>query len=591
MKYRLNMQYVVTAPVLVLLMVVLGFYLSSCDDLLNPEVVTSLTEEDVIRSYGNTQSTLNAIYTYLPNGFFYVGDAMMACASDEAEFTVESASIQKFNTGAWNSIDNPDNAWRTNYSGIYASNLFLSKVDSVRMDYLKYNPSSVSQEQYQTNLRNMHRWKYEARFLRAFFYSELVKRYGGVPLIGKPIGLNDNYRDIPRSPLSECIQFIADECDSAALVLPLAYSDDGDYGRVTKGTALALKSRVLLYAASDLFNDPSWAGSVDEETLGLISMTDNKTREERWKLAAEAAADVIKLGVHKLHSTTNGGYKALFRTYNSEEIILARRFGSDNYFEKVNYPIGYDLGNSGATPTGNLVDDYEVLVGARAFIFDWSDPDHKASPYANRDPRLGYSVLTNDASFKGDSIEAWTGGKDGKDVAKSSKTGYYLNKYIDPDLDLLQGYNSVHTWIVIRYAEILLNYAEAVNELTGPGGTITGVSLNARNAVRDVRVRAGMPPPSSSVSKVDLQQIIRRERRVEFAFEDHRLWDVRRWMIAPETLGTPITGVEVKRIGDDQYEYNPIVLENRVFENKMYLYPIPQKELEIAQSWKQNPGW
>ena len=328
-------------------------FISACSDNLDPEVFPGLTEEQVFKSYENTMARVNALYTYLPNGLAYskYGDnnAMMASACDEAEHTLETNAIQKFNTGAWNAIDNPDNAWTNNFNGIYAANLFLANSDNVNLDYLKYDQSK--QDQYETYLKNLHLAKYQARFLRAFFYFELIKRYGGVPILKKPLSLGTDFTSIKRNTLSECVKFIVDECDAVALELPVKYEQDNDLGRATKGAALALKSRVLLYAASDLFNDPSWAGGYSHPEL--ISMTDDKTREERWQAAAEAADAVIRLSGSGYSLLKD--YPNIFKApdvYNSSEIILVRRLAASNGFEKNNYPIGYDLGNSGTAPTG-----------------------------------------------------------------------------------------------------------------------------------------------------------------------------------------------------------------------------------------------
>ncbi|MCD7974029.1 MAG: RagB/SusD family nutrient uptake outer membrane protein [Candidatus Azobacteroides sp.] len=582
----------------ILLITGIGVF-SSCDDELDPEtgLPGAQPEDEVIYNYNNTQQILNGLYTYLPNGLFYIGgEAMLAGASDEAEFTIETNDIQKFNTGAWNAINNPDPAWKNNFAGIYAVNLFLQKADSVDLDYLKDDPSSSSQEAYEQYMENINRWKYEARGLRAFFYSELVKRYGGVPIITEPLGLTSDFAEIKRNTLAECVQFIADECDSVANVLPVKYGEDGDLGRITKGTALAIKSRILLYAASDLFNDPTWSqGYAYPE---YISMTDNKSRQERWVEAAEAADAVLGLGVYNFNPDSLGGLGGLFRTYLSPEIILARRGGVSNDFERINYPIGYDGGRSGLTPLGNLVDAFERLQGTNAVPFDWNNPEHAADPYASRDPRLAAYVLTNNVLFNGGRseteegprpVEIWEGGLDGKGVPRATRTGYYLHKYIDPNLDLLKNQSSVHTWIIIRYSEIMLNYAEAVNEAYGANGKLPGADMTPRQILVEIRTRVPMPT-ARSTSQDELREMIRHERQVELAFEDHRLWDVRRWMIAPETLGVPARGVEIKKLGEDEFAYHPVEVESRVWHDKMYFYPIPQKEIQITQ-WPQNPLW
>ena len=563
-------------------------FLTACDDLLDPEVVVGTTTEQIIRSYNNTRSTATAIYSFLPDGFSYIDGTLLAGASDEAEHTLETNLVQKFNAGSWNAVDNPDNAWSTNFKGIYNANLTLSNIDSVRMEYLRLDPSFTSQELYKINMENMGRWKYEIRFLRAFFYFELVKRYGGVPIITEPLGLNDDFTLFPRRSLSDCIQFIVEECDSTAKALPLISTDE-DLGRATKGAALALKSRVLLYAASDLYNDPSWAGGYEHPEL--ISMTDEKTREERWIEAALAAKDVIDLASYSM----SGGYENLFRSYNNQELILTRRYGESGSFERANYPIGYDGGNSGITPLGNLVDAYEVLKRGVAMPFDWNNEEHSANPYIDRDPRLAATVLTNNTMFKGGAadprpVEIWAGGRDGKGAPRATKTGYYMNKWIDPNLDLVRGQSSVHSWVLIRYAEILLNYAEAVTFGYGYNGRVPGSSITTPAfALTTIRRRVGMPLVFAQ-SKEQIIEAIKHERRIELAFEDHRLWDLRRWMDAPEALSAPARGVEITKVDDDTFSYKNIELEKRVWDNKMYFYPIPQKEVEIAK-WPQNPLW
>jgi len=585
--------------------------LLSCDKLISPEVGQSgvLTANDVMHDYGNMQSALNGIYPYLPDGFFYIAGAnggaaaMLACASDEAEFTDESNAVQKFNTGAWNDTDNPDPAWQNNYAGIYAANLFLQSCDSINLDYLLLDPSKASQ--YDVALANIARWKYEARFLRAFFYFELVKRYGGVPLVTAPMGLDSDYKNVARNTLAECIQFISDECDSTAANLPIDYTqidDNASLGRATKGAALALKSRVLLYAASDLFNSPdSWAPGYDHPEL--ISMTDNKTRQERWIEAAQAAYAVIQMGVYSLNpSTASDAFGGLFRTFNSPEIIFARRYGSDNTYESTNYPLGF-YGKSGATPLGNLVDDFDVRQSTSVEVpFDWTNPAHAANPYATtRDKRMNATILKNGDALNIQSVrennpvlQIYTGGLDGRSVPGSTKTGYYINKYLDPTLDLSQGQSSTHTWILLRYAEIELNYAEAVNEAYGPTQSYPGATNTPTTAINDLRRRAGMPQLAGASLVTDqakMRDLIRHERRVEMAMEDQRIWDVRRWMIAPQTLGAPARGVDAVLNADSTFTYTPFILENRVWEDKMYLYPIPLKELKITQGWEQNPLW
>ena len=554
--------------------------LSSCNPILDREMILTMTEKQALESYDVAQKRVNGLYTYLPNGFSPVGGAMMAAASDEAEYSVASSSVHMFNNGSWNPLNNPDNVWTYYYQGIRQATLFLETADQINMERYKLDPQN--QADYEMRMANIERWKYEARFLRAYFYSELVKRYGGVPLANELMDMDTDYRNIPRNTLQECIDFIVDECGQVAPHLPAVYQAS-DMGRVTRGAALALKSRVLLYAASELFNNPVWAQGYERKDLISLSGTDRQTR---WENAAKAAgevlwgADVVEAG-YKL----SGNYQSLFRSFSDNEIVLVRRNGYDNSFEKSNYPIGADQATGGTAPSGNLVDAYETTGGR---TFTWKDPSMAARPYENRDPRFAATIMPNNSTFQGRPVECWEGGADGPDKNNASRTGYYLLKYVDPELKLLQGQSAIHSWIIIRLGEIYLNYAEAMNEAYGPDAKgIYGKS--AREAVNEVRGRVGMPDVVAD-SKEEMREKIRHERRVELAFEDHRFWDVRRWMTAPDDLNAPLKGVKVTRLSYNSFEYQSVEVESRSFKRSMYFYPIPQNELNIT-GWPQNPLW
>lgn len=561
---------------------------NSCEDL-DREFVTTIGREEIEQSFTNVQALLTAIYADLPDGTVYIGgSAMMASACDEAEFTTETNSVQNFNSGSWNAISNPDLVWGKYYGGIRKVNQFLLSTGKINLDPWKLDPSASAQAVYNTNLASINRWNYEARFLRAYFYFELVKRYGGVPLILDPMGIGDDFSKIKRNTLKECIDFIVTECDVVAAQLPLnaatlPYTAGTDLGRVTKLTSLALKSRVLLYAASDLFNDPSWAGGYADKDLIVLP---SGNRAAQWKAASDAAKAVIDAGA----LPTLGAYKGLFNTFNNAEIILTRTTATSNNFEKINSPIGFQLGQSGNTPSQDLVDAYEVKVNATTAVkFNWNDPVMAANPYVGRDPRLGFSIVFNNTSFgtPARKVEIWNGGLDGKPIVNATRTGYYLKKYQIESLNLINGNTGVHSWIIFRFPEIYLNYAEALNEWS-PG------NADIKKFVDIVRARTGvaMPGLPAGLSQADVRERIRNEKRVEFAFEDHRFWDVRRWMQGPEYFGKPLRGVEVVRNADNiTFKYTPVNVENRIFNAKMYLYPIPQSELNIAKGLIQNPLW
>lgn len=565
-----------------LLGVIVILTLGACNSILDREVITSLREHDAISTYGNTVSNGYSAYTILPSGFLYIGGAMMASASDEAEHTLETSSVQLFNTGAWNAVINPDPAWNNYFAGIRRVNKFLSTADSVNMDVLRLNPNAGVQLTYQTQLANVKNLKYENRFLRAYFYFELIKRYGGVPIIKTPLNLDADFRNLKRDSLATCIRFITNECDSAAANLPVVYTDVTSLGRITKGAALALKSRTLLYAASDLFSTTTWATGYTHPEL--ISVPGD--RSVKWQAAATAAKAVIDLAGtgYVLDTYANIAKPA---SYTSKEQILTRREGASNSFEYASVPIGYDGGQSGTTPSQNLVDDYEVKVNASTAVpFDWNNPAHAAAPYSNRDPRLGLSILVNNTNFKGRPVESFMGGLDGLPKVRATKTGYYILKWLDQNNNLLTGTSSVHNWPLIRLAEIYLNYAEALNECQ-PGNT------DIKLYVDKVRQRSGvaMPVLPAGLTQSQMRDAIRHERRVEFAFEDHRLWDLRRWMQAPAVLGAPLKGIKITKNADATFSYQVITVEERRFDPKMYFYPIPQNELNIANEWAQNPLW
>lgn len=547
-----------------------------CD--MDPEIELNLTEKDVVETYTNTMYRANAVYTFLPNGFSYIGEAMLAGASDEAEYTDEGNSIHQFNTGAWSELVNPDGAWSRCFSGIYAANLYLEQSGQVKMDYLKYDPSE--QEKYKLYVENLKMADYEVRFLRAFFYFELVSRYGGVPILTKTFDMNADISAVKRDTFTDCINFIVQECDDVAENLRVTQSSS-DTGRITKGAALALKSRALLYAASDLYNDTSWSGGYANPEL--ISMTDDKTRTTRWDEAARAAKAVIDLSEARYNLVNN--YTDVFlRSYTSVEVILARRQDSGYSFEEANFSVGFDKGKGGTTPSGNLVDAFEMKDGS---TFDWNNPAHAANPYNNRDPRLEYSIITDGSRFGAETMDISAGSRHGKGQVNATRTGYYLRKYVDPDVDLMQGRGTIHAWILFRLSEMYLNYAEAMNEAYGPTNA-NGYAMNALTAVNRVRSRSNMPQ-LQNLTKEELREKIRNERRVELCFEGHRIFDVRRWMIADQTLGAPLRGVSIEKDGFVS-TYQPIEVEERTFSTKMYFYPIPQSD-QISSKWPQNPLW
>ncbi len=421
------------------------------------------------------------------------------------------------------------------------------------------------------------RLKGELQFIRAFRYQDLIRNYGGVVLMGdKVLNLEDNLQDpalFTRATLKESIDYTVAQLDEAAALLPV--NNDGNWllGRATKGAALALKARLLLYAASPLYNTGTWVA------------------------AATAAQAVISMNKYSIYQD---GYNKLFQTADgNNEIIFARLYtknANHTHLEIANGPNGYG-GWGGNLPMQNLVDDYRMMDGTA--ITDPGTSYNPATPYANRDPRFYATILYNGATYRGATLETFTpGGKDSKDGPENwntSKTGYYLKKFMNDAYPLQNPWGNAgfQPWIYFRYAEVLLNYAEAANEAYGPDVVPAGSTFSARAAVNQVRARAGVNMPAvAAVSQTQLRDIIRSERRVELAFEEHRFYDVRRWKIAEVTENKPAGGIIINKVGNN-FTYTPkVALDGRKFLVQHYWLPIPRAEIQASgNKLKQNDNY
>ena len=545
----------------------IAFTLSSCNGFLDREEDSFIDKTATFDSYNRTKQYLTYAYTLLPDGLNrFSREAMLASATDDAEFAIESADIQQFNNGSWNALSNPDGMWNRYYSGISKCCTLLENTDHVNLDISRLDPDK--QVEYANSLKDIRMWRAEARFLRAYFHFELLKRYGPIPIVTSTLSINGNYENTPRPTMKEVVDFIAKECDIAADTLELTpWRNVNDaFGRATKGAALALKSRLLLYAASPLYVD-----------FGDTNEANKPTDVALWKSAADAAKAVIDLNQYELASS----YADLFKNdFQNKEYIFVRRYAANSDFEKSNFPVSFG-GKGGTNPSQNLVDDYEMLDGTP---FDWNDPAKAAQPFENRDARLGATILMNMAPFKGKKVATYPEGADASPNPNATKTGYYLRKFLNEDVNIQTGGSSSgHVVPLFRLAEIYLNYAEALNECD-PTNPDIALYLNK------VRNRASLPNVSA-LSQEQMRTVIQHERRVELAFEEHRSWDVRRWKIASSTLGTPLMGVQIERKPLGGYTYMPVKVEQRVFQPKMYWYPIPQSEVLKLKQWKQNNGW
>ena len=544
---------------------------AGCNYLDFDETSGDYTREDMYSTYSNIQSMMTNIYGYMPNKEIVdVGEAMRDCGSDDAEFGDPQATVQYFNNGNWSPLSTVDTKWDL-FKGIRAANEFLESIQTVDLSKYQYDVK------YQLQLEHLKYYPFEARVLRAYYLFELARRYGDIPVPMTMLSIEEA-NSIEKTPFDDVIAFIASECTECAANLPTTFIGmlDDELGRVTKGFALAVKAKALLYAASPLHN-PSGDKS-------------------KWQAAAAAAQELIDLGVYSLDPGVKVNNSA------SPEVIMLVMRSESQSFEKYNFPVRFTEGQrtamSGTYPTQNLVDafqtaaGYDIVLGANGW--ETSDPAFDVNkPYEGRDPRFESTILANGMAFKGSTIETFVGGADYSATRSDlgTPTGYYLRKYIQESTSFTPE-NTVqnkHHWIVYRYAEALLTYAEAANEYFGnPDQTDGTLRLSAAEALNAVRSNAGMPDVTAS-SYTDFQEAVRREWRVEFAFEDHRFWDVRRWKIGANTQNS-IDGVKITKTGST-YEYSRFNVESRTWAEKMYLYPIPQKEVFSNGNLTQNAGW
>ncbi|QBN20305.1 RagB/SusD family nutrient uptake outer membrane protein [Flavobacterium nackdongense] len=555
------------------LIFLLFFTFINCEDLEYDETSFN-TKETVFVEFARSKSFLSAIYAYLPSDFNSVDGAMRATASDEAEHVNDLSDVQKFNDGTWSAIQPLDDVWGNMYAGIRASNMFLVESAGQTFPELKYNDTYADQ------MAQYNNYPFEARFLRAFFYFELVKRYKNIPLITTVL-TPEEAANVEQKSFTEIVDFIVSECDAIAPKLPLSYANftgAKETGRATRGAALALKARMLLYAASPLHNPGN-------DVL-------------LWQKAAQAAKAVIDLNTYSLASS----YATVVNNTSlspGPELILERREAASNGFERRNFPIGYEGGGTGTCPSQNLVDAYEMRINGLP-ITDPASRYNPASPYAGRDARLAQTILFNGAQWKGTAVESFFGGKNGLPLANATKTGYYLRKYVVESINLDPKVGAIgsreHTWTLFRYGEILLNYAEAVNE--GYGGpefsvpsttTPPTAALTATQAVNLLRNRVTITRFPNGMSQDAFRTKLRNERRVELAFEDHRFWDIRRWKIGDQTKD--IFAMNITRGTNNALTFAVKLLEVRPFSERMYLYPIPQSEIFKNAKLKQNEGW
>lgn len=542
----------------------------SCSYLDFDETVGQKSKDDMYKYYASIEQLLNNVYSYMPNEL--TSAAMRDCGSDDAEHGNQASSYQYFNNGMWSDVNTVDDAW-TLYKAVRAANSFIEEIAEADLSRYQYD------HRYENWMKKMAFFPYEARVLRAGYFFELARRYGDIAM---PLEVLDaaGANNMGKTAFEDVIGFIVAECDTCAKYLPETYQGqpDNQIGRVTKGYAKALKSKALLYAASPLHNE-------------------NADRE-LWKKSATAALDIIDDGYYALDRNDCANNAA------SQEVVMVVIGGNSSAFERDNFPVRFTQGaRTGATavfPSQNLVDAFETVNGHKVTLTEsgWESDDpafDPAQPYLGRDPRFYRTVLANGMQFKGSEIELFEGGLDDAEVtAGGSPTGYFLRRYIQESTDFTPNnlVTNKHHWIVYRYAETLLTYAESMANAFPENMNYTDFDYpySALWALNQVRENAGMPQVPSCGYE-EFMERLRNEWRVEFAFEDHRFWDVRRWKIGDRTQ-RELSAVRIRKSEEGELSYYRQVYETRTWNDRMYLYPIPQSELHKNHNLApQNLGW
>jgi hypothetical protein len=517
---------------------------------------------------------LNNIYTYLPNGFNRIDGDFLDAGTDDAMPSRYNTSVEYYSKGTLSVLNNPDPWWGTSYAGIRRANIFLKNIVNVPIPDLT--------KQY---------WKAEARFLRAFFYWELLKRYGGVPLLGDALlGLDDNI-ELPRNTFAETVDYIVNECSAVKDSLRADPASDAEWGRASKGAAVALKCKVLLYAASPLFNGGGFETDPVKRALTGYPTAD----PTRWQKLVDAVTEFNALGYYKLVTTgTPTAFASVFTTKKSTEIIFAKQVGNSSNLEVSQSPVGYIISNTRSqgltSPSQNFVDAFPMANGLG--INETGSGYSAAAPYNNRDPRLASTVFYNSLPWLSRNVQTFQGGLDKPDNPAVSpvetRTGYYLRKFLGNFSTSTAFSSQSHNFPIFRYAEILLDHAEALNEL--------GQVENAVTQIKTIRSRAGIAAGTNSrygiktgISQSEMRTLIQNERRIELAFEEHRFWDIRRWKIAGDVMNTPLNGMKITNGTTPVYQVIPVALP--VFMNRLYHMPIPYEEITKNSKLIQNEGW
>lgn len=544
----------------------------SCTDFLERAPGDNMTEEELFSKIETAERYLNNAYVYLPDfqtntedltGRYKLGDA-----TDEGGFQQASGYPESpfdINLGSWNPTRMPmKRNWKDYYGCIRRCNMFIKNYDMIPED-LTTGAANNRKE----------RLLGEAYGLRGYYYFLLFKQWGGVPIIETVLDPGDieSMEGIKRASAWETLQQVIDDMDEAISHLPVKH-DEANFGRFTSLVATIVKSQVYLYWAS-----PYWNPDNDES---------------RWETAVDAAREAFNMAKSNGHLLAQK-YSDLFNKPGIESEVIWTK-NSEHYecywWDIYSMPLGYNAFNVDG-PLQEMVDAFEMKASGEVPVLGYNEDctqiiNPKATdydpkkPWDGREDRFYSCILYNGAMLQGRPIDISATGKDNINIGSITRTNYFNNKYLDQNHNLVTHASwTYRRFSIMRAAELYLNYAEAENELNGP------TSL-AYSLVNDIRRRADQPSLPEGLTKEQMREKIRHERRIELCFENHRFWDVRRWKIAEEIDNGPVHMVRVDADGNITYP----VFQNRVFDaSKHYLFPIPQKEIDKNRDLVQNPGW
>ena len=551
------------------LIILAGVLTASCADLDYTEQSTRDEEWTYEYFAQGIKNMVFDVYAQVYNNEFENNSAyFLAGATDEAQYALETGAVNNYTNGGWSAANPYSRTWTKCYTAIADVCMYLERLDKADITEWQYNSN------YENWVQQMELFPYELRFLRAYFYFELFRSYGDVPLVTTTL-TNAQANTITRTPADEIVKFIVDELDAVAPYLPVSYVTEvnSEVGRATRVAAYALKARTLLYAASPLFN-PS----------------NDKTK---WAAAAEACKFILdNASIWGLKLSNYGNIWGHDAFYN-QELIFGLGRGEFNSFEMANYPIGVENGSSGNCPTQSFVDQYEYQDNGETFAQRYPGSiDLKAvNPYEGLDPRFALTVVRNGDEWPTNgsqkkAIEIFQGGFNAAPKYGATPTGYYLKKYVDGSCVTTADNQTTrrHTWILFRLGEFYLDYAEAVFNATGSANDAT-YGLTANEAVNVLRARPSVNMPAFNEDGEAWVARYERERLVELAFENHRFWDVRRWKKGPQYF----RAIQVANISANLQLTRSTV--TRQWDDKYYFYPIPQSELKKNPNLTQNAGW